>query len=161
MSGLYPLMGFVVIAMIWTVTFVLGIKLLREFVARFPHEASALIPHALSYFGHPEKLFFPFRKNVIVLLKRDPYLWRLRQQLKLMLWLSLTVPLFFMISICLYAVWETTGEKNGEGRNEITGAATQYKFVTEPYVGPTRAVSPWVECVSNSRRDLPPGCLRP
>lgn len=27
-------------------------------------------------------------------------------------------------------------------RNEITGATTQYKFVTEPYVGPTRAISP-------------------
>ena len=27
-------------------------------------------------------------------------------------------------------------------RNEITGATTQYKFVTEPYAGPTQAVSP-------------------
>ena len=69
-------------------------------------EAQANIPDAFSSWRHPEKLFFFFRKESLVLLKSDPTIWRLRQRLRLLLLLSLFVPTGGFLIIALVAFWQ-------------------------------------------------------
>jgi hypothetical protein len=77
-------------------------KLYADFLNRYPREAEELIPSAFDpRTKHPEKIIFFFRRESLPLLKSDPHLWRLRQQVKFLLWLSILTPALAMV-VCAF-----------------------------------------------------------
>lgn len=63
-------------------SWVLSHKLYYTFLARHPDVAHKEIPFAGQRVAHPEKLYFFFRREALPVLRSDPEVWRLRQQLK-------------------------------------------------------------------------------
>jgi hypothetical protein len=90
---LYPAGCMIAIGVLWLAAGFQARRLCRAFCDKHPQEAARLIPFSFSNTRHPEKLFFFFRRTSIPMLKADTRLWELRQQLKVLLVLSLGVPL--------------------------------------------------------------------
>lgn len=93
----YPVALLVVVTSVWGATFVTSLKVLREFVKRYPQEAASRIPEVSSFSGHPEKLLFVFREWSQELFRADLRLWQMRKKLKVMLVLSCVVPIVCMV----------------------------------------------------------------
>jgi len=106
MSGVYPIVFFVAVVLVWFATVIQGAKLLKAFVTKYPQESQREIPYASSRMRHPEKVFFFFRRKSLPLLKGDPMLWKLRQQLKLLLLLSAVLPVLLFAFLVLSAFAE-------------------------------------------------------
>jgi hypothetical protein len=102
MTAIVPIVIFLVTMGLWIAMVERSHKLLNLFRDKCPKEAGERIPFAFSSCRHPEKLLFFLRKDSVPLLKRDPTIWRLRQQVRLLLCLSVLLPpllfllLFFM-----------------------------------------------------------------
>jgi hypothetical protein len=79
-------------------------ELLNLFRDKYPKEAGERIPFAFSHCRHPEKFFFFFRKESVPLLRRDRTIWRLRQRVRLLVWLSVLVPPLLVLTLFLIAV---------------------------------------------------------
>ena len=104
MSIWYPIAIMAAVISVWGATLVQSAKLYQAFCAKHPQEAQRLIPFAFSNFRHPEKFLFFFRKTSLPMLRADGELWNLRQRLKLMLFLSLIVPLVCLAFLALAAI---------------------------------------------------------
>jgi hypothetical protein len=104
MSAVYPFTLFVVVQLVWLATALQGAKLFNAFVEKYPREAEREIPFAGSRMRHPEKLFYFFRKKSLPLLKADAPLWRQRQRLKLLVLLSLVVPILGFAALAITAL---------------------------------------------------------
>src|SRR3954470_20593618 len=81
-----------------------GARLFNAFIAKYPQEAQREIPYAGSRMRHPEKVFFFFRSKSVPLLKAYAALWRLRQRLKLLLLLSLALPVLGFVFLAFTAI---------------------------------------------------------
>jgi hypothetical protein len=99
-----PIIFFLIVSVLWLVTAVQSAKLFNLFRAKFPSEAQQRVPYAFSRMRHPEKLFFFFRKESMALLQRDAAIWRLRQQLRVLLWVSVLLPVVSFLLI-LFVAW--------------------------------------------------------
>jgi len=96
--GLILFLGFGVIGFVW---FIQGHRLFYIFRSKYPEIARKEIPYAFSQGRHPEKFFYFFRRKSYDLLKSDPSIWKVRQQVKyLTITLFIIVP-FLFFSLCL------------------------------------------------------------
>jgi hypothetical protein len=62
------------------------------FRERYPEITKKKIPTAFDNFADPDKFFFFLRKENISLLRNDKEIWRLRQQTKILFYLSFVLP---------------------------------------------------------------------
>ncbi len=90
MSEVYWSMGLVF--GVWLACFIQSHRLFYKFREKYPDVAGRDIPHAFETRENPEKLFYFFRRKSLELLRSDPELWGLRQQVKLLTILSIIVP---------------------------------------------------------------------
>jgi hypothetical protein len=108
MSSVDPFALFCVTGAVWCVTCLCASRLLCAFRERFPSVAAREIPYAFDrWFNHPEKTVFFFRRRAAEVLRGDPLLWRLRQRLMLLYFLSILIPLLGFMSIGIVAFLET------------------------------------------------------
>jgi hypothetical protein len=107
MNGWLPFALVLIVGFTWLVTARQHGRLFRLFLTRYPHEATNLIPYAISNWRHPEQIIFFFRKSSAPLLKADPELWKKRQSVKALFWLSVLVPLTLMTALSVYAIQQS------------------------------------------------------
>jgi hypothetical protein len=82
MNGWLPFALVLIVGFTWLVTARQHGRLFRLFLTRYPHEATNLIPYAISNWRHPEQIIYFFRKSSVPLLKADPELWKKRESVK-------------------------------------------------------------------------------
>lgn len=87
---------------LWIITIFQGRRMYRAFLAKFPLEATKLIPYAFSSWRHPEKFFFFFRKSSRHLLLADPAVWKERQRFKWMLVICFALPAMAFITAAIF-----------------------------------------------------------
>lgn len=99
----YVMIGyFVGTAILWITFFIQSHRLLYEFVRKHPEQASKDLP--TPGLAHPGKLFYFFESSSKKFLEQDPEIWQLRQQVKILGLLSLTLPPGIFLTLLLYAV---------------------------------------------------------
>ncbi len=104
MTAIIPITIFLVSTGLWLAMAERSQKLLNLFRDKYPKEAGERIPFAFSHCRHPEKFFFFLRKDSIPLLRRDATIWRLRQRVRLLVWLSVLVPPLLALTSFFMAV---------------------------------------------------------
>ena len=104
MSGTIPFAWFVMVILLSALTVWQNHRLFRKFRAKYPEVAAREIPWAFSYFAHPEKGNFFFRKQAVALLRNDEDLWRERRLFVCLCYISATVPLLGFVAMLLYAM---------------------------------------------------------
>jgi len=107
MSGWFSGGFLLLIGFVWIVTAIQSRRLYSAFLAKYPEDAMRLIPFAFSNSRHPEKLVFFFRRIALPMLTADPSLWRLRRQLKVLLFMSFLFPIAFFVVLLIYAIRHT------------------------------------------------------
>ena len=90
MSEVYWLMALVF--GVWLACFIQSHRLFYKFREKYPDVAQRDIPHAFETRENPGKLFYFLSRKSLDLLRSDPELWGLRQQVKLLTILSIIVP---------------------------------------------------------------------
>lgn len=90
MSEVYPLLA--LILAVWLACFIQSHRLFYKFRAKYPQIAQRDIPHAFQTCEHPEKLLYFFRRKSWEVLRSNPELWGLRQQVLFLTILSLLIP---------------------------------------------------------------------
>lgn len=103
MNSLIPFILFIFTCCSFVAAAIQNAKLYRVFIAKHRVEAEKLIPFAFSPIRHPEKLLFFFRKSSLPLLRQDAEVWKQRQRLKLLLIISLILPICGFMSLLIYA----------------------------------------------------------
>jgi len=83
---------FVIIIIPWVLLIIQSHKLLFLFVKKYPDIAKNKIPYAFERFADPGKIIFFFKKENLQILKADKEVWRLRQQTKILMFLSVLSP---------------------------------------------------------------------
>jgi hypothetical protein len=104
MTAILPVTIFLLVNAAWITTGVVSSRLLRLFEAKFPREAAERIPYAFTHWRHPEKLLFFFRKSSLPILQQDAAVWKLRQRLRLLLMVSILLPIIGCLAILLTAL---------------------------------------------------------
>ena len=94
-----PVGVLLLVGAVWLTMTIQCERLRAVFLKKYPKEAIRDIPYAFSRMKHPEKFLYFFRKKSYALLKADTELWKLRQRLVLLVWLSILVPVSFFV-IC-------------------------------------------------------------
>ncbi len=87
----------------WIATFVVSHRLFYQFRKKYPDIAKEKIPHAFTSYATPEKILFFFKKENTFLLRKDAYIWRLRQQAKILSLFSICLP--FALAIILLLIF--------------------------------------------------------
>ena len=77
---------------VWFACFIQSHRLFYKFRAKYPDIAQREIPRAFETCEHPEKLLYFLRGKSREVLRNDPELWGLRQQVKVLTILSVLVP---------------------------------------------------------------------
>jgi hypothetical protein len=77
---------------VWLACFIQSHRLFYKFREKYPDIAERDIPHAFETRENPEKLFYFSRRKSAEVLRDDPELWGLRQQVRLLTILSIIVP---------------------------------------------------------------------
>jgi len=77
---------------VWFACFIQSHRLFYKFRAKYPEIAQRDIPRAFETCEHPEKLLYFLRRDSRELLRNDPELWSLRQQVKFLAILSIIIP---------------------------------------------------------------------
>ena len=90
MSEAYPFLA--VVLGVWFACFIQSHRLFYKFRAKYPEIAQRDIPRAFETYEHPEKLLYFLRHKSREVLRNDPELWGLRQQVKFLTILSVLVP---------------------------------------------------------------------
>jgi hypothetical protein len=90
MSEVYPLLA--LILGVWLACFIQSHRLFYKFRAKYPDIAQRDIPYAFQTRENPEKLLYFLRRKSREVLRGDPELWGLRQQVKFLTVLSVIVP---------------------------------------------------------------------
>lgn len=103
-NGTIPLVWFVSVALLWTVTVFYGHRLRRHFVAKYPETASKEIPYAFSHVAHPEKALYFFRTRARDFLRSDAELSKQRQWFVWLSMLSLIAPFAGFGAMFVYAM---------------------------------------------------------
>ncbi len=93
---------FVVIA-IWLLFFIQSHRMFYLFRKKHPQIAKEEISNAFKPYADPAKVLFFFKAKNILLLKNDKEVWRLRQQTKVLFFLSIGLPLI-MILVVIFKV---------------------------------------------------------
>jgi hypothetical protein len=88
----YTLTWFILTGAIWCLTSIQAHRLFYRFRTRHPEIARQEIPFAFEFMGHPEKLLYFFKSKSKGILMADPPIWALRQQVKVLLILSVAIP---------------------------------------------------------------------
>jgi hypothetical protein len=94
--------------LLWFATGLQSHRLFYKFRKRHPEIAAQEIPFAFDFMAHPDKFLFFFKKRSLPILKSDPVIWTLRQQVKTLAILSLAVPFTgfgILMSIALYSIY--------------------------------------------------------
>jgi len=108
MTDIYPVVLVVSILGTWLAWAVQQGRLLSAFKREFPDVARERIPCAFEYMRHPEKVLFFHRKSSVEVLRRDPAIWKLRQQVRWLTLMAVLVPLgggLFGFAYAVYAVY--------------------------------------------------------
>ena len=90
LNQVYPLLALTFV--VWLACFIQSHRLFYKFRAKYPEIAQRDIPYAFQTRENPEKLFYFFRRKSTEMLRDDPELWGLRQQVKYLIILSVIVP---------------------------------------------------------------------
>lgn len=90
MSQIYPPLA--LIFGVWLVCFIQSHRLFYKFRAKYPDIARRDIPHAFETRENPEKFLYFLSSKSLEVLRSDPELWGLRQQVKFLTILSVVVP---------------------------------------------------------------------
>jgi hypothetical protein len=77
---------------VWLACFIQSHRLFYKFRAKHPDIAQRDIPRAFETCEDPGKLFYFLRRKSLEVLRSDPELWGLRQQVKVLTILSVIVP---------------------------------------------------------------------
>jgi hypothetical protein len=92
---------FIIVGILWAITFIQSVKLREYFKRKYPQKAQREIPYAFSNTAHPEKIFYFFRKRSYSFFKEDAVLWKLRQKVKFLLLCSILIPILLLIMLAL------------------------------------------------------------
>jgi hypothetical protein len=103
MSAFYPLSFFLLTGVIWIIFIVRAHQLFYRFRSKYPDSARKEIPHAFEFYGHPEKIRYFFRGKSVELLKSDPEIWKLREQVRYLFYLSVAFPVVGFIALAVMA----------------------------------------------------------
>lgn len=104
MSEVYPLLTLIVV--VWIACFIQSHRLFYKFRAKYPDIAKREIPHAFETRENPEKLLYFLRRKSLEVLRSDPELRGLRQQVKFLAILSVIVPpVGFAFSVRAAIIW--------------------------------------------------------
>lgn len=122
---------FVVVIMFWSIMMLQSYRMIYIFGKKNPENGENKIPNIFSEYMNPEKFFFFFRKENIVFLKKDNEVWRLRQQARLWLIISLMVSLLFLVG----TVWLMI---NGSTPERFSSFETMFFGLTAMSWGATR-----------------------
>jgi hypothetical protein len=87
----------------WFLVVVQSSRMFSKFRKKYPEIARKEIVNALEPYRDPDKFFFFFKKNNIPLLQKDKEIWSLRQQVKILFFLSILF-LFASIMVILLIV---------------------------------------------------------
>jgi hypothetical protein len=90
MNEVYQFLG--VVLAVWFACFIQSHRLFYKFRAKYPEIAQREIPRAFETYEHPEKLLYFLRHKSREVLRNDPELWGLRQQVKFLTILSVLIP---------------------------------------------------------------------
>ncbi len=91
---------FLVIMVCWILTLIQSHRLFYSFREKYPEVAESKISNAFGAYADPEKILFFFRKENKSLLKQDKVIWQMRNQVKLLLIISVGIPLsIFLIAM--------------------------------------------------------------
>ena len=85
---------------VWFACFIQSHRLFYKFRAKYPEIAQREIPRAFETYEHPEKLLYFLRGKSREVLRNDPELWGLVQQVRVLVILSVLVPpagFFFLL----------------------------------------------------------------
>lgn len=96
---------FMIIIVCWILTGIQGYRMVYAFKKKYPDIAKKKIPSAFtpSYKDNIEINLFFFRKTNIHLFKDDKQIWKLRQQTKILFFLSIVIPIIFaLLSIYVF-----------------------------------------------------------
>jgi hypothetical protein len=97
-SGLLWFLAFGAVAVAWWIQFH---RLFWQFRSKYPEIARSEIPLAFEAVRRPEKALFFLRQRSADLLRNDPSLWNLRQQVKA---LTIIVFIVFPLSFAAFVV---------------------------------------------------------
>jgi hypothetical protein len=89
---------------VWLCLFIQSHRLFYRFRAKYPELAKKDIPYAFEYVQHPEKFLYFFRAKSEAVLRQDHALWKLRNQVRVLLILSGVIPVGGVIAVVLTAV---------------------------------------------------------
>jgi hypothetical protein len=103
MSVAVPITMFCVVGALWAATAIVNSRLLALFLQQTTDDAD-LPPQLREPGRHPEKLFYFFRSTTTARLQAIPSLWRLRQTLATLLWLSVIAPVVGFALVLLIAL---------------------------------------------------------
>ncbi|HUJ10075.1 MAG TPA: hypothetical protein VL171_08620 [Verrucomicrobiae bacterium] len=90
MSEAYQFLALVLF--VWFACLIQSHRLFYKFRAKYPEIAQREIPRAFETYEHPEKLIYFLRPKSREVLRNDPELWWLRQQVKFLTILSVIMP---------------------------------------------------------------------
>jgi len=84
---------FIVIIICWLLLLIQSHRMFYTFRKKYPEIVKKNISNAFSPYVDPEKILFFFKRKNISLLQNDKEIWRLRQQTKLLFFLSIGIPI--------------------------------------------------------------------
>src|SRR5687768_13436925 len=113
MSAEYPFSLIVVVGILWFGTTVEARRFARAFTKRYPAESSSRIPYAFSWFAHPEKTFFIFRKWCRNLLEQNTEMRRWRRRVVTLYWVSMVAPMVGFGILAVFAVRGSMEKRRG------------------------------------------------
>jgi len=87
---------FIVIIICWLLLLIQSHRMFYTFKKKYPEIAKRKIPNAFTRYADPGKILFFFKKENLSLLQNDKKIWRLRQQTKILFFLSIGVPLLIV-----------------------------------------------------------------
>jgi hypothetical protein len=90
MNEVYQFLALILV--VWFACFIQSHRLFYKFRAKYPEIAQREIPRAFETCEHPEKLLYFLRRKSREVLRNDPELWGLRQQVKFLTILSVLIP---------------------------------------------------------------------
>ena len=98
LENIFDNIGFILIAF-WLLFFIQSHRMFYLFRKKYPQIAKKEISNAFKPYADPAKILFFFKAKNIPLLKNDKEVWRLRQQTKVLFFLSIGLPLIIILIV--------------------------------------------------------------
>jgi hypothetical protein len=109
MSEILPFSLFIVMGVLWGITWLQCHWMLFTFAHRHPREAIQHFPLVSSGLAHPENLLYFLRRENREFLRQDPVIWEMRQRVVWLMAFSLTFPVLALLAIGVVALSEGFG----------------------------------------------------